>query len=121
MQFKLGGAILLSIVTITALTGCGSGPPAVEQPSASAVADMQALRGIFDSVQGDYSKLSADQKKKFLDYSQGDQAKVDHLWAFMKNPRGGGITSEQNQPFKAGPGGQVSGPKGAAGGPGANR
>ncbi len=71
---------------------------------------MKSLRKIFDSHGGDYSQFTPEEKKKFLDYEKGDQGKVDNLIAWMKNPRGGGMSN--NRPFEMGPNGQVM-PKGA--------
>ena len=121
---KKVGAFFLAILAVGAVIGCGNGAPAVEQPSAKDVSDMVALRQIFDSVQGDQTKLTPDQKKKFLDYGHGNQAEVDHLWAFMKNPRGGGVTEGDNKRgFTTGAGGKIlppgSDPNSA--GPGSNR
>ncbi len=96
MQISKLGLILVAVVGVGSIVGCNSGPPAVEKASKEEVDKIVGLRKIFDSVHGDYSQLSPDQKKQFLDYCKGDQTKVDHMWAFMVNPRGGGLPAGGN-------------------------
>jgi len=106
MQISKLGLILIAVVGAGSIVGCNSGPPAVEKASPEEVNKIVGLRKIFDSVQGDYSQLTPDQKKEFLDYSKGDQKKVDSLWSFMKNPRGGGV-EKPGAPFQQGAGGKI--------------
>ena len=120
-QLKLAGMLLLTILGTGALIGCGSSAPPVEVASDQEVAQMKNLRTIFDSVHGDYSALSLDQKQKFLDYSKGNQQAAESLWAHMQNPRGNGKIAGGNQPFAVGPGGKIMPPGTQGGEPGANR
>ena len=101
-------AIVLAGLAAFLVVGCGAGNQAVVEPDQKQVDTLKTLRGYFDGVHGDYSQLTADQKKAFLDYSGGDQQKVDSLWAFMTNPRGGGVV----KPNASGPGFSMGGPGG---------
>jgi hypothetical protein len=84
IDVKKAGVLLVALISIGGMNGCGSGgPQAVETASKDEVAKMAQLRSIYDSVGGDYSKLSEDQKKQFLDYSKGSQSQVDSMWNVM--------------------------------------
>jgi len=116
MQLKLAGAVLLAILGTGAVIGCGSNEQPVQVASDQEVTQMKNLRTIFDSVHGDYSALSQEQKQKFLDYTKGNQAAAESLWAHMQNPRGNGKIAGGNQPFAVGPGGKIMPPGGEQGG-----
>jgi hypothetical protein len=83
-----GKAYALLLVTFVSLfaVGCGAGNQPIEGPSAKEVSDLTSLRKIFDEVHGDETKVSPENKRKFLDYANGDQQKADFIWAQMKNP-----------------------------------
>ena len=89
MELKKIGALLLAASAIFMVVGCSTGPQQIETASKTEVSQMADLRKAFDSVGGDYNKLTDAQKKQFLDYSHGKQGDVDRLWASFKNPHGG--------------------------------
>jgi hypothetical protein len=108
MQISKVALGLLALLSASFMTGCGAQAPEVVMPAAKDVADMKSLRVMFDSVNGDYSKLNDDQKKQFLAFGHGNQSEVDHIWAFMQNPRGGsGAGGESAKKFVNGPNGQI--------------
>lgn len=119
MQLRKMGAFLLSVVFISALIGCGASEQPIQQASDQEVAQMKELRTIFDSVKGDYNQLTPDQKKKFLDYTKGNQAQADGVWDHMKNPRG--KSSDATRPFSLGAGGKILPPGSDPNAAGANR
>ena len=107
---KIFNAKLTTLSLLVALcgpmAGCSAGDAPIIKANAQQVADMQKLRSLFDSVHGDYSKLSDADKKVFVDYAKGDQSKVDHIWSLMLNPKGGGGGSPTEH-FTQGPAGGI--------------
>jgi len=87
---KFAGLLLAVFLVAGPLTGCGAGKQPVEVASKQDVSAMENLRKSYDSVGGDYSKLSDDQKKQFLDFTKGNQAAVDSMWATMGRGVGAG-------------------------------
>lgn len=85
-------------VAAIALAGCDAGTPKLdEQHLEKATAGAFEMRAIFDKVEGDWEKLTPDDKKTFIDAWGGDEKVAKTQWDYMKNPtpRGGPV---MNQP-----------------------
>jgi hypothetical protein len=104
---KLKFLVLAGVLSVAlgVITGCDTGSQPVEKPTAQQVDQMKSLREIFDKHNHDPSQFTPEEKKQFLDYEKGDQAKVDQLLAWMANPRGGG--GGPQKPFATGAHGEV--------------
>jgi hypothetical protein len=83
IQIKTLGLVLITTIALGFVAGCGSDVPPVEVASKQDVNKMTDLRKFYDSAGGDYSKLTEDQKKQFLDFTKGNQSAVDNLWRTM--------------------------------------
>jgi hypothetical protein len=68
------------------LSGCGAGPQPIDE---GFVANAQTLRQVFDSVGGDYSKVSAEDRAKLLKLYPDEQT-LQNVWKSMQNPPLGG-------------------------------
>jgi len=110
-DLKNAGILLVALAATGFVAGCGAGKQSVEVASKQDVASMETLRKAYDSVGGDYSKLSAEQKKQFLDFTKGNQAAVDSMWKTMSVavgvPSGTPNTAEEarKKQMRGGPGG----------------
>lgn len=77
-------ALLASL--LTALVGCGSGPQQQVKTSASYLEKVTELRQIFDKYKGDITKLTPEEKKKFVEFEDGNESLVPVYWEHMRNP-----------------------------------
>ncbi len=77
--------VAFAIVPIT-LTGC-SGDVKLDKDATIMDVDVATKsREYFDKAQGDYEKLSAEDKAAYLKLHGGDQNKADATWQIMVNP-----------------------------------
>jgi hypothetical protein len=91
MNFNFGLVAVLAISVIGALVGgCGpdnSKPQSIASPQE--VNNIVEMRKMFDSVQGDWNKLTPDQQAQYNKLA-GDPAKGKTLWDHMAHPSGPG-------------------------------
>lgn len=76
--------VFMAVVGGVMLSGCGSSGPDA-QVETERVDNAKQMRSIFDNAGGDYEKLSAEDKAKFVKIFGGDEAKAKHSWDAMKN------------------------------------
>jgi len=88
MKFYRIMLAMLTVVGVGAVVGCGdpnAHPQSIGTPAE--VNNLVAMRAIFDSVKGDWSKLSAEDQTKFNQMA-GDAEKGKAMWTRMATPAG---------------------------------
>jgi hypothetical protein len=85
---KTQWSILLLAITIVpiTLTGCSGDVKLDNKATIMDVDVAKKSRELFDKVQGDYEKLTPEDKAAYLKLHGNDQSKADGTWKLMTNP-----------------------------------
>jgi hypothetical protein len=88
-------AFLIATIAVLGAVGCSSsGTQTLDQDyMKNAEAWGKTRKEVFDRSGGDYDKLSAEDKKAYLDTFNGDEAQARKYWELIKNPPGGGVST----------------------------
>lgn len=84
-----GGAALLLALTFAAGCGGDSGGPDPKAEQAR-LEQAKTYRSYFDKVQGDYTKLTVEDRDAYLKLCGGNEDEGKRIWNLMKYGPGGG-------------------------------
>jgi hypothetical protein len=99
-------ATILALFSVLILSGCDSGGPDPKVESKRMDGALQ-LKQIFDSVSGDYDKLTAAQREEVIKLFNGSEDNAKRMWAYMKQgglagPTGGASGATTGPPMQGG-------------------
>ena len=85
MKNKILAFSLLALVAVPFVGGCDGAPAKEDKGEVQARVDKATqMRAIFDKVNGDYSKLTPDDKASFQKLNGSDEDGVKRIWMLMK-------------------------------------
>lgn len=88
---KFSTAILLALLGVFVLSGCGAGTQEVDQGYVQKSTENAKLaRSIFDANKGQWDSVSAADKKKLAE-AYGSDANAKKVWDLMVAPPAGGV------------------------------
>jgi len=94
---KFSAAILLAILGVSVLSGCGAGPQEVDKGYVQkSTENAKVARGIFDATKGQWDSVSPADKKKLSD-AYGSDANAKKVWDSMVAPPSGGAVPGPKQ------------------------
>ena len=78
--------ILASLGATMAIVGCGAEAPKVDDGYMKSAADMgEKVKAMRDRTGGDYTKLTPEEKKTYVDSFNGDEKRAQEFWEKMKS------------------------------------
>jgi hypothetical protein len=77
--------ILASLGAVMGIVGCGADAPKVDDGYMKSAADIgEKVKAMRDRTGGDYSKLTPEEKKTYVDSFNGDETRAIEFWDKMK-------------------------------------
>ena len=78
--------ILASLGLAMGIVGCGADAPKVDEGYVKSAANIgEQVKAMRDRTGGDYSKLTAEEKKTYVDSFNGDEKRAIEFWDKMKS------------------------------------
>jgi hypothetical protein len=94
---KLGTLLIAALSLVVLGTGCSAGPQELDKDyMANAEQLGKDRKAIFDKASGDWSKMSEDDKSKFMK-GFSDEAAAQKFWDVMKSGPPGGAPPKPNR------------------------